>query len=143
MSNKEEILKLLSGNRPPCLETLRGNVTGFDEKEKTVTMEFDAIPEFCHSEAQIVQGGFITGMLDASMAHLVIILEEFKYNPVSLDINVSFIRPAHPGLLIVKSRVLRMGKSIAFMYATMKQGEEMAASATSTLKLIPVSKRPL
>ena len=82
-------------------------------------------------------------MLDASMAHLVIILEEFKYNPVSLDINVSFIRPAHPGLLIVKSRVLRMGKSIAFMYATMKQGEEMVASATSTLKLIPVSKRPL
>ena len=41
-------------------------------------MEFDAIPEFCHSEAQIVQGGFVTGMLDASMAHLVIILEEFQ-----------------------------------------------------------------
>ena len=86
-------------------------------------MEFDAIPEFCHSEAQIVQGGFVTGMLDASMAHLVIILEEFKYNPVSLDINVSFRRPAHPGLLIVKSKIVRMGKSIVFAYATMKQNE--------------------
>ena len=131
------------------IETLRGNVTGmldwlilFDEKEKTVTMEFDALQfqSFVIQKHKLYRrhGGFVTGMLDASMAHLVIILEEFKYNPVSLDINVSFIRPAHPGLLIVKSRVLRMGKSIAFMYATMKQGEEMVASATSTLKLIPV-----
>ena len=143
MGNKEEILKMLSGNKPPCLETLRGNVTGFDEKEKTVTMEFDAIPEFCHSEAQIVQGGFITGMLDSTMAHLVIALVKFQSNPVSLDINVSFVAPAHPGLMTAKSKIVRMGKSIVFAYATMKQNDEMIASATSTIKLLPTSKRPL
>ena len=141
--DKEGIIKLLQNNKPPCLETLRGNLLEFDEAERVMTMEYDAIPEFCHSESEIVQGGFVTGMLDSTMAHLVIALEKFQYNPVSLDINVSFIAPAHPGTLMAKSKILKMGKSIVFAYATMKQNDEMIASATSTIKLFPVSKKPL
>ena len=141
--DKEGIIKLLQNNKPPCLETLRGNLLEFDEAERVMTMEYDAIPEFCHSESEIVQGGFVTGMLDSTMAHLVIALEKFQSNPVSLDINVSFIAPAHPGTLIAKSKILKMGKSIVFAYATMKQNDEMIASATSTIKLFPVSKKPL
>ena len=140
---KKEIIKLLQNNKPPCLETLRGNLLEFDEAERTMTMEYHAVPEFCHSEAQIVQGGFITGMLDSTMAHLVIALVKFQSNPVSLDINVSFVAPAHPGLMTAKSKIIRMGKSIVFAYATMKQNDEMIASATSTIKLLPTSKRPL
>ena len=140
---KEEIIKLLESNKPPCLETLRGSLVEFNEEDKIMVMEFDAIPEFCHSEAQIVQGGFITGMLDSTMAHLVIALVKFQSNPVSLDINVSFVAPAHPGLMTAKSKIIRMGKSIVFAYATMKQNDEMIASATSTIKLLPTSKRPL
>ena len=141
--DKKEIIKLLQNNKPPCLETLRGNLLEFDDAEKIMTMEYDAIPEFCHSESEIVQGGFITGMLDSTMAHLVIALGKFQSNPVSLDINVSFIAPAHPGTLVAKSKILKMGKSIVFAYATMKQNDEMVASATSTIKLFPVSKKPL
>ena len=141
--DKEEIIKLLENNKPPCLKTLRGNLLEFDEAERIMTMEYDAIPEFCHSESEIVQGGFVTGMLDSTMAHLVIALEKFQSNPVSLDINVSFIAPAHPGTLMAKSKILKMGKSIVFAYATMKQNDEMIASATSTIKLFPVSKKPL
>jgi len=141
--DKKEIIKLLKNNKPPCLETLRGNLLEFDEAERIMTMEYDAIPEFCHSESEIVQGGFVTGMLDSTMAHLVIALEKFQSNPVSLDINVSFIAPAHPGTLMAKSKILKMGKSIVFAYATMKQNDEMIASATSTIKLFPVSKKPL
>ena len=141
--DKKEIIKLLKNNKPPCLETLRGNLLEFDEAERVMTMEYDAIPEFCHSESEIVQGGFVTGMLDSTMAHLVIALEKFQSNPVSLDINVSFIAPAHPGTLMAKSKILKMGKSIVFAYATMKQNDEMIASATSTIKLFPVSKKPL
>tara|TARA_B100001250_G_C19331277_1_gene584813 strand:+ start:43 stop:471 length:429 start_codon:yes stop_codon:yes gene_type:complete len=141
--DKEGIIKLLQNNKPPCLETLRGNLLEFDEGERIMTMEYDAIPEFCHSESEIVQGGFVTGMLDSTMAHLVIALEKFQSNPVSLDINVSFIAPAHPGTLMAKSKILKMGKSIVFAYATMKQNDEMIASATSTIKLFPVSKKPL
>tara|TARA_B100001027_G_C16204743_1_gene302246 strand:- start:163 stop:285 length:123 start_codon:yes stop_codon:yes gene_type:complete len=37
-------------------------------------MEFVAIEEFTHSDGKIVQGGFVTGMLDAPMAHLLMYL---------------------------------------------------------------------
>ena len=50
--NKEEIIKLLESNRPPCIETLRGSLVEFNEEDRIMVMEFDAIPEFCHSEAQ-------------------------------------------------------------------------------------------
>ena len=140
---KEEIINLLHNNKPPCLDTLRGSLKEFVEEEQIMVMEYDAISEFCHSDNEVVQGGFITGMLDSTMAHLVIALKKFQSNPVSLDINVSFVAPAHPGILTAKSKILRMGKSIVFAYATMKQNDQMIASATSTIKLIPVSKRPL
>jgi uncharacterized protein (TIGR00369 family) len=114
-----------------------------NSEKQTAIMEFDAVPEFCHSEAQIVQGGFITGMMDTCMAHLLIALLDFKFNPVSLDINVSFLAPAHPGTLVAEAKILRVGKSIAYLTSTLSQEDHLVATATSTIKLIPSSKKPL
>ena len=100
MSNDKEILELLSANRPPCIDTLNGKATHFEPDPPFLKMEFEAVPEFCHSPTQVVQGGFVTGMLDTSMAHLLIALSSGRLKPVSLDINVSFFAPAHPGKLI-------------------------------------------
>ena len=137
MLTDKEKLKLLETHKPPCLDTLRGRATQFNSEKQTVIMEFDAVPEFCHSEAQIVQGGFITGMMDTCMAHLLIALLDFKFNPMSLDINVSFLAPAHPGILVAEAKILRIGKSIAFLSSTLSQGEKLVATSTSTIKLIP------
>ena len=38
--DKKEIIKLLQNNKPPCLETLRGNLLEFDEAERIMTMEY-------------------------------------------------------------------------------------------------------
>ena len=137
MLTDKEKLKLLETHKPPCLDTLRGRATQLNSEKQTVIMEFDAVPEFCHSEAQIVQGGFITGMMDTCMAHLLIALLDFKFNPMSLDINVSFLAPAHPGILVAEAKILRIGKSIAFLSSTLSQGEKLVAASTSTIKLIP------
>ena len=74
MLTDKEKLKLLETHKPPCLDTLKGRATQLNSEKQTVIMEFDAVPEFCLSEAQIVQGGFITGMMDTCMAHLLISL---------------------------------------------------------------------
>ncbi len=137
MLTDKEKLKLLETHKPPCLDTLRGRATQLNLEKQTVIMEFDAVPEFCHSEAQIVQGGFITGMMDTCMAHLLIAVLDFKFNPMSLDINVSFLAPAHPGILVAEAKILRIGKSIAFLSSTLSQGEKLVATSTSTIKLIP------
>ena len=139
MSKDKEILELLSANRPPCIDTLNGKATQFISEPPSLKMEFEAVPEFCHSPNQVVQGGFVTGMLDTSMAHLLIALSGGKLNPVSLDINVSFLAPTHPGKLISVAKVVRLGKSIGYFSSSLYQQETLVATATSTIKLVPMS----
>ena len=138
MSDDKKTLELLSANRPPCVDTLNGKATQFVSEPPSLKMEFEAVPEFCHSSNQVVQGGFVTGMLDTSMAHLLIALSGGKLNPVSLDINVSFLAPAHPGKLISTAKVLRLGKSIGYFSSSLYQQETLVATATSTIKLVPM-----
>ena len=139
MSKKKKILELLSAHKPPCLDTLNGKTTHFESNPPLLTMEFEAVPEFCHSPTQVVQGGFVTGMLDTSMAHLLIALSGGRLNPVSLDINVSFLAPSHPGKLISEAKVVRLGKSIGYFSSSLYQQETLVATATSTIKLVPMS----
>ncbi len=136
MSDDKKTLELLSANRPPCVDTLNGKATQFISEPPSLKMEFEAVPEFCHSPNQVVQGGFVTGMLDTSMAHLLIALSGGKLNPVSLDINVSFLAPAHPGKLISTAKVVRLGKSIGYFSSSLYQQETLVATATSTIKLV-------
>ena len=138
MSDDKKTLELLSANRPPCVDTLNGKATQFISEPPSLKMEFEAVPEFCHSPNQVVQGGFVTGMLDTSMAHLLIALSGGKLNPVSLDINVSFLAPAHPGKLISTAKVVRFGKSIGYFSSSRYQQETLVATATSTIKLVPM-----
>ena len=84
-------------------------------------MEFEAIYEFTHSDGKVVQGGFVTGMLDAPMAHLLMGLFEFKVIPMTLDLNVSFLAPTRQGKLIAKAEVIQLGKSTAFMSSKLYQ----------------------
>jgi uncharacterized protein (TIGR00369 family) len=139
----QEKQKLLGINKPPSLDSMNFRSVDFDSSREIAVLEFEAIPEFCHSESQIVQGGFVTGMMDASMALLLIGVLDFKFNPVSLDINVSFLEPAHPGLLFAKAKILRLGKSIAYMSSTLTQDGTLVATSTSTVKLIPINKKAL
>ena len=138
MSDDKKTLELLSANRPPCVDTLNGKATQFISEPPSLKMEFEAVPEFCHSPNQVVQGGFVTGMLDTSMAHLLIALSGGKLNPVSLDINVSFLAPAHPGKLVSTAKVVRLGKSIGYFSSSLYQQETLVATATSTIKLAPM-----
>ena len=138
MSDDKKTLELLSANRPPCVDTLNGKATQFISEPPSLKMEFEAVPEICHSSNQVVQCGFVTGMLDTSMAHLLIALSGGKLNPVSLDINVSFLAPAHPGKLISRAKVVRLGKSIGYFSSSLYQQETLVATATSTIKLAPM-----
>tara|TARA_Y100001949_G_scaffold136885_1_gene118511 strand:+ start:221 stop:640 length:420 start_codon:yes stop_codon:yes gene_type:complete len=138
MSDKDKLEMLLS-HKAPCVETLGGRAIHFQSEPPELKMEFKAIPEFCHSPNQVVQGGFITGMLDTPMAHLLVALLDKKMQIMTLDINVSFLGPSHPGKLICHARILKLGKSIAYLASDLYQQEKLVATATSTIKLVPIS----
>jgi|TARA_B110000263_G_C14884052_1_gene318702 acyl-CoA thioesterase len=145
MKTDKEKLDLLRSKiaRPPCLDSLRGEVIFYQSEPPKLKMEFEAIPEFCHSPNQIVQGGFVTGMLDSAMAHLVIAYLDFEFNPISLDINVSFLESSHPGILIAESRIKKLGKNIGYLSSEIFQNDKLVAASTSTVKLVSMSRKPL
>ena len=145
MKTDKEKLNLLRSKiaRPPCLDSLRGEVIFYQSEPPKLKMEFEAIPEFCHSPNQIVQGGFVTGMLDSAMAHLVIAYLDFEFNPISLDINVSFLESSHPGILIAESKIKKLGKNIGYLSSEIFQNDKLVAASTSTVKLVSMSRKPL
>ena len=138
--NDQEILEQLKSSRAPCTETLGMKMVSFCSEPPSIEMEFEAKHEFTHSEGRVVQGGFVTGMLDAPMAHLLMGLFDFKVSPMTLDINVSFLAPSRTGKLNCIAEVIQLGKSTAFMASKLFQDNSLVATSTSTVKLIPFSK---
>ncbi len=99
-------------------------------------IHFRPTMEMCHSGG-IVQGGFVTGWIDMAMAN-VIMAKQDQGNPLSLEIKVSFLASARPGLVIAEAWIERIGRSTAFVEGLLRnEAGEVLAKASSTVKLIP------
>ncbi|MFL2725038.1 MAG: PaaI family thioesterase [Gammaproteobacteria bacterium] len=124
-------------NEPPKFLSILGSKGfNYDKSKGIAEMKFLIGDDLTHSNGTIVQGGFITAMLDASMAHLLILKGESKINPLSLNVNVAFLAPGKPGEFVASSKIDRLGKSVAFTSATLHQGDLLIATASATNKLI-------
>jgi len=121
---------------PKFLEMLGSKGFEYDDELSTSAMRFLISTDLTHSNGTIVQGGFITAMLDAAMAHLIILKRNGEVNPLSLNINVNFIAPGAPGDFVAKGEITKMGKSIAFTSGELYQGDILIATATATNKMI-------
>ena len=138
--NDAAILNKLNSQTTPCIETLKGIAVRFQSEPPEIEMEFEAIQEFTHSDGQVIQGGFVAGMLDAPMAHLLMGLFEERIIPMTLDINVSFLSPSKPGKLNCIAEVIQLGKSTAFMSSRLYQEGTLVATATSTVKIVQIKR---
>ena len=68
--SSEARIAALNEHKPPFIQLLNGSVIAADVDSKTCIFEFHPTKDHCHS-IDIVQGGFITVMLDAAMSHAV------------------------------------------------------------------------
>ena len=108
-------------------------VTAWDPARKAAKGSFTVRREYCHTNGTIAQGGFITAWLDAAMAHAVIHDTGHQQTVFSLEIKVSFYEKVGPGEGRVEGRVIRRGKRVAFLEASLFNPEgKLAAQATST-----------
>ena len=99
-------------------------------------LHFRAIMDMCHSGG-VVQGGFVTGWLDMAMANVVLSKTNYEQNLLSLEIKVSFLASAGPGLIIAEAWIERMGRSTGFLEARLtNEGGDLLAKASSTVKLV-------
>jgi uncharacterized protein (TIGR00369 family) len=124
---------------PKFLTMLGSQGFEYDEEADRSSMKFIISKDLTHTNGTIVQGGFITAMLDATMAHLIILKLKAQVNPLSLNINVNFLAPGAPGEVVASASITKMGKSIAFTSAELFQGDSLVATATATNKLLKMS----
>ncbi|HYE44871.1 MAG TPA: PaaI family thioesterase [Caulobacter sp.] len=104
--------------------------------EGRARLEYEAGPHMCHSGG-VVQGGFITGWIDAAMAHAVIAKAGEGIVPMSLELKVSFFEPTRPGPVIAEAWIERDGRSTCFCEGRLVTPEgRVLAKASSTLRLM-------
>ena len=85
---------------PPFLKVF--NITNaYPTDDDQFVVEFSPGEELTHSNGMVVQGGFVTGMLDCCMAQFLIYKAKGKQIPLTLDIDVKFLRPCAPGLSLI------------------------------------------
>ena len=103
-------------------------------------LEYRAGLHMCHSGG-VVQGGFISGWLDAAMAHAVIANSGFDMTPMSLELKISFFAPARPGLVTAEGWIEKAGRSTCFTEGRLLDpAGAVLAKASSTIRLIPRAK---
>ena len=102
--------KIVAGELPPpkAAETLGIRFEKIDADAGTIELELQAKAEFTNPAGNI-QGGFLAAMLDDTMGPaLAAMLNAGEFAP-TLNLNVSFHRPAHVGSIKGFGRVVKKG----------------------------------
>ena len=120
---------------PPAAVLLGWELVSVDPEAGTIEVAFTATEQFLNLSGMI-QGGFLAAMLDATLGPaLSSSLGPGQFAPTT-DLHVQFLRPAHPGRLIGRGRVVRRGKDIAFMAGELlDDADQVVAAATATAQI--------
>lgn len=107
-------------------------------------MEFLAGMHMCHSGG-VVQGGFVSGWIDAAMAHAIIGLHhergDFDVSPISLELKISFFAPARPGTIFAEGWIEQGGRSTCFAEGHLLDvSGKVLAKGSSTIRLMSNAK---
>jgi uncharacterized protein (TIGR00369 family) len=121
---------------PPIADLLGFRLVQVDPAAMTIEVEFTATQQFLNPAGH-VQGGILAAMLDDTMGPaLVATLQYGEWAPTT-DLHVQFLRPARPGALIGRGRVVRRGGTVAFLAGELSDpdGRTVATGvATATVR---------
>lgn len=134
--NPAHTIAMLNENKPAFLNFLGGKIVALDPKAQTCTFAFCVPLDYCHS-GDVVQGGFVTAMLDAAMAHAVFGIDATVTRLSSLEISTRYestTRGQQP--LTVTGRIRKLTRSIAFLDAEIHdEVGNLTATAHSVAKI--------
>jgi uncharacterized protein (TIGR00369 family) len=128
--------EVIEGRRepPPAAVLLGWKLEAVDPDAGTIELTFAATERFLNPAGNI-QGGFLAAMLDDTLGPaLVATLSDGEWAP-TINLNVQFVRPAKPGQLRGRGRVVRRGRDIAFLAGELldADGKVLATATASAL----------
>ena len=138
MKTLSPAMSIFLSQKPEFLQLLGFKDYWFDEPTQTYHCTFEPSVALTHSNGTIVQGGFTAGMLDSVMAQYVLHVHDFTVNPLTLNLDITYLLSCRPAPVELRSKVLKMGKSIAFTSAEMFQDGVLIATASATNKLVKI-----
>lgn len=140
MTNKKQLIQSINQQGTGFITMMGGRLVDVDIDKKACTFEFNIGKEFCHS-VDVVQGGFVTAMLDAAMSHAAFVCDQEVANVSSLEIKTSYLAATRAGKLRVEGWVLKQSYKTAFLESRLyNESDELTATASSVAKLIRVPK---
>jgi uncharacterized protein (TIGR00369 family) len=121
---------------PPAAMTLGWELSWVAPERGEIEVFFDARADFANPMGN-VQGGFLAAMLDDTLGPaLAATLGEGEF-AATLELKVSFLRPAAPGRITGTGRVVHRGGSIAFLAGELRdETGDVLAIATATVRII-------
>ncbi|MCL2584500.1 MAG: PaaI family thioesterase [Streptosporangiales bacterium] len=113
-------------------KTLGWELAGVKPDEGTIEIAYTAGEAFLNPFG-LVQGGILGSMLDDTLGSVMIsVLERGQIAPTT-DLHVQFLRPARPGRFTGRGRIVRRGKTIAFLSGELADADgRVVATATAT-----------
>jgi uncharacterized protein (TIGR00369 family) len=122
--------------RPPVLTLLGSHIDAVDATAGTLSARYEA-PAGFRNPAGTVQGGMLSAMLDDLTASLVDATLAAGQGVATLNLNVSFLRPAQVGTLQGEARMLRRGRDVCHVMGTLLQDGKEVATAVAVCKVVP------
>lgn len=119
---------------PPCASLLGWEALSLEPGR--VRVRFTARKEF-YNPMENVQGGFLAAMLDDTMGPALFTLLPADASAPTLELKVSFLRPAKAGALVGEGRVVHRTRSVAFLEGTLSTEDgDLVATATATARIM-------
>jgi acyl-coenzyme A thioesterase PaaI-like protein len=138
MTGNDQIERL-NEHKPPFIELLNGKIIAADSEAQSCKFEFRPTPDHCHS-IDVVQGGFITVMLDAAMSHAVFahLGPEGVIALSSLEVTTRYhaVTRGGKGPVYAKGWIRQATYKTAFMESELLDGDgKLLATAQSVAKI--------
>lgn len=129
--------RMLRGETPPApvLTLLGSRIDAVDATAGTLSATYEAQASF-RNPAGTVQGGMLSAMLDDLTASLVDATLTAGQGVATLNLNVSFLRPAQVGALQGEARMLRRGRDVCHVMSTLVQDGKEVATAVAVCKVV-------
>ena len=134
-SNEEELIVKFNAHKPEFINLLGGNVENVSTTPPSCIYKFVVGNEYCHS-TDIVQGGFVSAMLDAAMSHAAYAIEKEVIGVSTIEMSTHYIAPTHAGKVIASGRVRSESYRIAFLEGELHDSSgKLTATSKSTVKI--------
>jgi uncharacterized protein (TIGR00369 family) len=120
---------------PPAAVLLGWELVAVDPEAGTIEMAFEATEQFLNPFGS-VQGGLLAAMLDDTLGPALVATLGPGESAPTTDLHVQFLRPARPGRLVSRGRIVRQGRDVGFMAGELIDANgEIVAVATATAQI--------